>query len=538
MEDERVDLGSYIRIARRWWWALILGVVIGAVAGHILTDDSPVPAYETGVKLLVQSGNTPGVPSASDIQTSKELASSYSDLLKTRPILGQVVDELSLPYGPDTLANKINVTTPRTLMLIKARDTDPEMAALIANTTARKFIDDIRNRQLTQIARFQASLGQFGLAQDPAIIAAQASTMTTLSIIEDAIPSTSPINTASGASRGITMGAIAGLVAAAVLVFLIENLDDRIKSPGELKSLTGMTTLGSVLQQSSGNGGTPVILTDVQGPNSLAESYKFLHTNLEFANLENGEWKSLLITSASPEEGKTTTASNLSISVAREGKSVVLVDADLRKPSLNRIFGLEGHKGLTHVVAGSATLEEAMAQTSVPGLRVIPSGPLPPDASAVLRSSKVREIVRQLSNHADIVIFDSPPLLSVTDPLLLVPYVDSVLMVVDAQRTKRGAVRRGAEALHVANARVAGTVLNKVTAGGGGNNYYYYYRSYYGAEENGHRQRGRSTGVAGAYERLRAIGDKVAPIAGDRVSTAYHRLEKSVSSLRRRGRDT
>ena len=217
----------------------------------------------------------------------------------------------------------------------------------------------------------------------------------------------------------------------------------------------------------------------------------------------------LLVTSSKPAEGKTTTAANLAISVANEGKSVILVDADLRKPAIHRVFDIDGgnQQGLTHVLLGHNTLDEVLSTTRVRGLRILPSGPLPPDAAQVLRTAGMRKLMQQLKNRADLVIFDSPPLLSVTDPMLLAPMVYGVILVVDAQGTPRETVRQGATILRQAMPGFSGTVLNKVKRGGGGYyyNYYYYYSSNNGTS-SGHRGRFHlPTFLRRALRRIRLI---------------------------------
>ena len=237
------------------------------------------------------------------------------------------------------------------------------------------------------------------------------------------------------------LGALIGLVVVGVAIFAIEYLDFSIKGPEELKFITNMPVLGSVMRHRGNDGRELVDLSpDAQGHNPLAESYKFLQTNLRFASLDvNGEetLNTLLVTSSSPAEGKTTAAANLSISVAKEGNSVILVDADLRKPALHRVFGLNDRKGLTHLLMGTATLDEVMAETEIGGLHVIPSGPLPPDATYILRSAKMKEVIASLRSRVGLVVFDSPPLLSVTDPMVLAPLVDGTLLLVDAHHTGR-----------------------------------------------------------------------------------------------------
>ena len=431
----------------------------------------------------MQRGATPGTPSLSDLQASEQLAQNYGDLLKTRPILELVIQRLSLPYDPGTLSGKINITSPRSLIEITVSDPDPQLAADIANTTAQTFINDFRDKQFLQIAQFQTSLSQYGITQDPGIISAQATTMSALLIAEPAIPSTVPSSPRT--TINVFLAAMLGLLAATVAVLILEYLDDRVKSPDELKTITGLPTLGSVLRYQTRDGLNPVTIGDDHLHSAMAESYNFLRTNLQFAALGTQGLHALLVTSSSPEEGKTTTAANLAISIAKDGKKVVLVDTDLRKPALHRIFDLRDHKGLTNVILGDTTLEEAMAPTPVEGLRVIPSGPLSPDATHVLGSAKMQEVVEQIKSAADLVIFDSPPLLAVTDPMLLISLVDGALLVVDAERARRDSVRRSAEILLQGSPAFVGAVLNKVRGRGRGGGYYYYYHNYYYSDGDG-----------------------------------------------------
>jgi len=485
MEDEGLDLRAYWRILLRRWWIFVLGVVGAALAAFFISG-AITPIYEAKTKVFVQGGQTPGAPSLGDIQTSEKLADNYGDLIKTRPVLEQVIQALSLPYSPDVLSDKLSVNSPRSLIEIKARDPDPQLAATIANTTAQTFIDHFREQQFKQISQFQASLSQFGIADDSSIVAAQAATISTLSIAEEALPPSSPSSPRT--MLNVILAAVLGLLVAGLVVFLLEYLDNSIKSPEELKALTGMATLGSVPLHHTRDGLGPITLADEFQHSPLSESYKFLRINLDFAALGTEGLGALLVTSSGPTEGKTTTAANLAISMAKEGKSVILVDSDLRKPALHRIFDLGDHKGLTNLLLGNATLEEALAKTTVEGLRVIPSGPLPPDVTVVLRSPGMKKMVEQLKTSADLVVLDSPPLLAVSDAMVLAPLVDGALLVVDTKRSGRDAVKRGAESLRQATPSVMGTVLNKVTPKWGGYYHYYYYHYHY--ENSGKPRKG------------------------------------------------
>ncbi|MEE9199793.1 MAG: polysaccharide biosynthesis tyrosine autokinase [Dehalococcoidia bacterium] len=493
MEREAVNLRTYWRLLLRWWWVLVLGVAGAAVAAFFVSNQM-TPIYEAAAKVQVEGGQTPGVPSAGDLEASRQLAQTYGDLIKTRPILEQVIETESLPYGPDKLSGKISVSSSRRLITIKAKDPDPVLAAQLVNTTAQTFIEEIRDRQFTQIAQFQASLGQYGISQDPSIIAAQAATMGNLSIVENAVPPSSPSSPRT--ALNMFLASILGLAVAVGVVFVLERLDDSIKSPDDLKAITGLSTIGVVLHHKTSDRQRPITLTDEHQDSILAESYKFLRTNLEFAALGTDGIGTLLVTSSSPKEGKTTTATNLAIAIARGGKSVILVDSDLRRPALHRMFDIENQKGLTNLLLGNATLEEVMAPTAVDGLQVIPSGPLPPDATVVLRSPRMKEAVAQFQDAADMVILDSPPLLVVTDPMLLAAMVSGVLLVVDPG-TSRDAVRQAAESLRQANPPLIASMLNKVSTKGKRDYYYYhyyYYYDYYSSEDGAnvpHRANGR-----------------------------------------------
>jgi len=419
------------------------------------------------------------VPSASDITSGQALAQGYSDLIKTRPVLNRAAKLLNASYDGSSLVGDVDVTTVRSIINIRATGSDPTFAAALANATAQAFIEETQDRQLSQIARFQAILTQNGSNVDPNNLAAQvAVTMSNLSILEPALVPGGPISAST--KRNLILAVFLGIVAAGAVAFIKEHLDDRLKSPDELKAVTGMTTLGAVLRYKTSKGAKPIpMFLEERGHSAKVESYKFLRTNLEFSGWGVKGLNTVLVTSSSPGEGKTTTATNLAISLAQEGKSVVLVDLDLRRPALHKVFDLKEPKGLTNVLMGNAVLEEALSPTQLPGLRVLASGPIPPDPTLLIRSPKMAELLRSLKTAADFVVFDSPPLLAVTDPLLLASHVDAVLMVIDAEKTNRNTAHRGAEVLRQAKPEIRGVVLNKIAPKGAGSGYYYYYYYYY-----------------------------------------------------------
>ncbi|MBE3578059.1 MAG: CpsD/CapB family tyrosine-protein kinase [Limnochordales bacterium] len=206
----------------------------------------------------------------------------------------------------------------------------------------------------------------------------------------------------------------------------------------------------------------------------VAEAYRTLRTNIQFTAL-GGKVQVLLITSAGPDEGKTTTLANLGVALAQSGSRVLIVNADLRRPALHRILGRHERIGLTNVLLGTMTLEAAIQDTEVPNLYYMGSGPLPPNPSELLGSEAMVELIGRLRSLYDMVLFDCPPVVAITDAAVLAPRVDGVLLVVRAGHTERQAARQARINLQRVGARILGVVLNDVEMRSGRYGYYYYY---------------------------------------------------------------
>lgn len=210
---------------------------------------------------------------------------------------------------------------------------------------------------------------------------------------------------------------------------------------------------------------------------AASEAFRVLRTNLQFLGLDK-PLKSIVVTSATPGEGKTTTLGNLAAAFAQTGANVCLVDADLRRPMIAKTFGAENWSGLTTALIGQAALEDCLQKSNVPGLTVLPSGPIPPNPAELLGSSRMAKLLAELEQRFDMVLVDTPPVLAVTDAALLAPRVGGVLMVVRSRGVARQQVNRAKEALEAVKANVLGVVLGDVDAEDrSGYNYYYYYGS-------------------------------------------------------------
>jgi capsular exopolysaccharide synthesis family protein len=219
----------------------------------------------------------------------------------------------------------------------------------------------------------------------------------------------------------------------------------------------------------------PSTLITVANPRSpISEAFRTLRTNLEFSSLDKAI-RSMVVTSASPEEGKSTTLANLAVTIAQAGKKVILVDCDLRRPSLNQIFNARGAPGFTDMMRDDALMGKPPLQdTSVANLRLLASGTIPPNPSELLASRRMGEVIAALQQLADVVLFDAPPIVAVTDAAVLASKVDAVLLVVSAGKTKRDHAKKAKALLEKVNAHLIGTVLTNVK---GEASLYQYYSS-------------------------------------------------------------
>jgi capsular exopolysaccharide synthesis family protein len=203
-----------------------------------------------------------------------------------------------------------------------------------------------------------------------------------------------------------------------------------------------------------------ITITHPRSP--VSEAFRTLRTNLEFTSLDK-PLRSMVVTSASPEEGKSTTLANLAVTIAQAGKRVLLVDCDLRRPSLHQIFNARPTPGFTNMMRDDALMNQPpLQETMVPNLWLLTSGTIPPNPAELIASRRMSEVIAALQQHADIVLFDAPPVIAVTDAAVLSSKVDAVLLVISAGKTKRDHAKKAKALLEKVNAHLIGTVLNNV----------------------------------------------------------------------------
>ena len=551
-----MELKQYFNVVFKWFWLIAACVIVASVSSYLSTRTIP-RVYQATTTVRVGQAIEEANPSYQDFYTSEQLAQTYADIVKRRPILEAVAQALDLSYIP----NPGNITAGRVpntqLLQISVRDTDPQMAVKVADEIAnqlilqsptgsdtvqrdREFIlgqiDDLKAKiqQTTdeinaEQAKLDAANSARAIQQYQSNIAAldqkrntyranyaalmqslQSGATNYISIIEPARLPTVPVSP--NVRMTILLAAAIGAGLAVAAAFLLEYLDDTIKTPVDVERVMGLTTLGAISSIPDVQEPADALISSLEPKSPVAEAYRVLRTNLQFAGVGK-ENSVFMVTSSQTSEGKTTTLANLGVVLAQAGKQVILVDTDLRRPSLHKLFGLANSIGLTSMLLDdNLGVQDALAPTSIPSLRLLCSGPRPPNPAELLENPRMDEIIAQLRKEADLVIFDTPPVLAVADATIMATKVNGVIMVVEMGSTRTEICRQSVQVLRQVNAHLMGAVMNKVTHRRGGY-YYYYYDASDGTDAARRRRRRESSPLARAFPFLFGRSSRRAPTA-------------------------
>jgi len=292
----------------------------------------------------------------------------------------------------------------------------------------------------------------------------------------------------------IFLGIVFGLFMGIGVAFTFEFLDNTLKNPDDIRNYLNIPYLGPVptFDIDREDIDNPELITQYSPKSTASESYRGIRTSLLFSSADRPP-KIILISSAGPSEGKTLTSTNLAITMAQAGSRVVIVDCDMRKPKVHKMFGIGRDKGMSSVLVSNElenVLQDVIIHSEIPNLDVIPCGPIPPNPSEIIGSQKMSRIMEKLQEKYDRIIVDSPPITAVTDSTVLAKFVDGVMLVVHAGVTPRQVVKTGLEQIQGVDANILGAVLNDVDTGKESYYYYQYYYYYYGEDgEKKHRNR-------------------------------------------------
>jgi polysaccharide biosynthesis transport protein len=294
--------------------------------------------------------------------------------------------------------------------------------------------------------------------------------------------------------RNLLFAMVLGIISGVGLAFVLENMDNTVRTPEQATALSALPSLGMIPLGSKTTNRGPAgqrlaltsskeaveLVTQVRPQSQMAESYRALRTSLLLSNL-GAPPKVIMVTSARPQEGKTTTSINTAIVLAQKGVRVLLIDADLRRPSVHKTLGMGPRSGLSNVLTGSATVQQTITPSPIlSNLFILPAGTPPPNPAELLASSNLRELIDGLRDHYDHIIIDTPPTLSVTDAVVLSPRADATILVIRSGQTTKQALRRSRDILMQVNAHVAGVLLNAVDLTSPDYYYYYEYQGKYG----------------------------------------------------------
>ncbi|MBI5667981.1 MAG: polysaccharide biosynthesis tyrosine autokinase [Chloroflexi bacterium] len=506
---------------------MVLGAVLGA-AISLISSSSQTPTYLAETRVLIGGFITSPNPNRGDIETGAGLAETYVQLASTLPVLQGVVDELKLPITAQDLKKSVLAGKPNDppLILIQVYYSDPEMAVKIANEVAKQLIlkspsnlTPAQEAQLTlaneQIAilnqQIQATLDEVkaiderlaatqsqneinpltlqrnalieqvnqasaNMAQYSSTIASLEQQTNTLTVVDPAVEAL-PFRTGPGRIEAAFLSALVGAVLAIAAVLAIGYLDPTVRTSKDISDLTDMTVLGTIPQFGRQGKNGNVLVTNLPLRSNISEAYRTLQTNLLFAAESRGRGV-YIITSPGEHEGKTVTAVNLAAMMAQNGVEVLLIDADLLRPSVHEVFDLSNKSGLTTLlsapfdVSDSRNQERAITllngcvqKTSIPRLRVITSGPMVGNLTQLLNSSSLQDWVDLMESAlgAQVVLFDTPPCLLVADASILAARVKAdCILVAQAGRTQRSTILRALRQFEHIGVNIQGIVLNKV----------------------------------------------------------------------------
>lgn len=434
-----MSLRDYLKVLRQRWVSVAVPAVLCTVAAAVLSL-SATPTYTSTASLFfsLQNGNTANELAQGSNFTQAQMA-SYATLVTTPAVLAPVAENLDLSIDAGDLARRIEVSAPNETVVLEVSVTDasPEGAAAIATAVT----DELR-----RVVAAVAPRNSDGDATVTSTVVAQAD------VPERPSSPDTTLNVAAGFFLGLVLGVL--------LALLRQTLDTRVRDADQLRAITDAPVLGSLAFEPSAEGG-PTVHRSPRGPQ--AETYRQLRTSTQFLQVP-GRSLSMVITSALPGEGKSTVALNLALTLAEVSDRVLLVDADLRRPTVAQRLDLEGAAGLSTVLIGRAAVEDVTQEWGPHGLAVLTSGAIPPNPAELLASSAMHELTASLADRYDVIVWDAPPLLPVTDTLLLARHADGVLVVANTRTARRAHVTEALEALKRTEARVLGVVLNMLPA--------------------------------------------------------------------------
>lgn len=438
-----MELRDYIRILQKSWILILVVLLAGISAGSVYSILQN-PKYESSAKVFVSTASGATVSELQEGNTfTQQRVTTYADLATTPIVLLPVIADLQLNLSSDQLASMVTATAPieTTLIEISVSSTDAALSAEIATSVSES---------LTKVVEtIETSDG----AGSPSPVK--------LTLVQHASVPQVPVSP--NVPLNIALGAIAALALGIGLAILRETLDNRVRNERDVEALTDTPILGGIVFDAKA--GERPLIVHVDPRSARSESFRTLRTNLQFLDIGRTD-RSFVITSSIQTEGKSTTAANLAIALADAGNRVLLVDADLRRPKVHEYMGLEGAVGLTDLLIGRAEPQDVIQPWGKERLYVLPAGKIPPNPSELLGSEALISLIDEFNKAFDVVLFDAPPLLPVTDAAILARTVGGTIVVCAAGRTHKNQLKGALTALRNVDSPVSGIVLTMLPTKG------------------------------------------------------------------------
>ena len=511
--DGQSTLADYLAVFRRRKWLIVLTVVV-TVAAAAAVSRSQTAEYTADAEVLINSNPVaPTGPGSSNPDVQARYDATQAQLAHTLQVAGPAVKSVSgIPITPDQLLKESSVTpdTSSNILTFTVTNRRPQSAISLVNAFARQFtlfreaqdtaaIDQQLRGVNRQIAALTAQISAAKAAGQPTdslhvkvnrLTRTQAA-LTNLKLLQTggasmASSATSATQTQPKIIRNALLAVALGLVLGLIIATLRETLDSRVRSADDIAEgldIPLLARLPSPPRKLRRSGNLALLDGEFQG---YAEGYRRLRVALDYVNLQVGA-KTILVTSAVEQEGKSTTAANLAIAIARTGRTVILGDLDLRRPSLDKFFNLESRPGLTDAVAGAASAEDVLRAISLPGanfngapsyLHLLPSGSVPANPGDILDSPRLAGFLSELAQRCDYLILDSPPLLVVSDAVTLGGLADGIVVIIRSSTLRGPSLGEPERTLALCRATKLGYVL---TAAEADDDYgaYYHQGTYY-----------------------------------------------------------
>ena len=469
-----MDFKQFLLVLRRRWRSVVLifvvALAIAATISYLIT-----PKYESTSRVIVSVNASTSTEASGAAFFLNNRVTSYADLVQSTELASRVINTLDLDMSPEELSGEISASVVESTSFIEitVKDEDPHRAQTIADVVTSEFIDyaeeieTIGEGKESQIALHVSDQPEYdGTAVEPKWV------------------------------LNLLAGGLIGLLLGIALAVARELLDRTVRTADHIAEVTDAPVLASIGFDNEIR--SAPLLTDLGAFAARTEAFRLLRTNLQFIDIDQRA-RVLVVTSAVPGEGKTMTSTNLAVALAQTGRTVLVIDADLRRPRVASTLGVDPAIGLTTALVGKAEIEDAIQVHEPSGLHVLASGAKPPNPTEILQSRVTHDLIRRLRQSYDMIIIDAPPLLPVADASVLSTLADGSIIVVRHGQTTRDQITEAVNRLTQVGGRLYGVVVNMVAKRAIGSYYYYYYEETSPVREGGKSR--RATPVKGKGSR-------------------------------------